>query len=51
MPTSGAATVSESELSDSSHSDIDESIQHNTKHEKRTTGSVFSIRLREDCSQ
>ena len=34
MPTSGAAsagTVSESELSDSSHSDIDESIQHNTK--------------------
>ena len=36
MPTSGdasAGTVSESELSDSSHSDIDESIQHrpNTK--------------------
>ena len=26
-----AGTVSESELSDSSHSDIDESIQHNTK--------------------
>ena len=31
MPTSDADTVSESELSDSSHSDIDESIQHNTK--------------------
>ena len=34
MPTSGAVsagTVSESELSDSSHSDIDESIQRSTK--------------------
>ena len=40
MPTSGAARVSESELSDSSHSDIDELIQRNMKREKARWGLI-----------
>ena len=48
MVTSGAAsagTVSESELSDSSHNDIDESIQHNTKGHDRVYLQHTSQRL------